>query len=150
MKKVLFNIFLLTLMQSALGQTATFYDFNTSGQLSTLFNGVGATVNVSQLTTGGIGDSGCINLPGGTNAVFSTKEGYSLGPVGSSDTFESFIQSVGPDGYSGVGFTASVPVSASSDGFYRPTDVWGYPCMVVALYFTMELQIIAVIGMVHP
>lgn len=125
MKKILFNIILLTLMQSALGQTATFYDFNTAGQLSTLFNGEGATGSVSQLTTGGIGNSGCINLPGGTNAIFSTKEGYSLGPAGSSDTFESFIKSEGPNGYSGVGFTASAPVSASSDVYYRPTDAIG-------------------------
>ena len=125
MKKILFNIILFALIQSAFGQTATFYDFNTAGQLSTLFNGVGATGSVSQLTTGGIGNSGGINLPGGTNAIFSTKEGYSLGPAGSSDTFESFIKSEGPNGYSGVGFTASVPVNASSDGYYRPTDAIG-------------------------
>lgn len=109
----------------AVAQTSTFYDFNTANQLSTLFNGVGQTGSVSQLTTGGIGNSGGINLPSSANAIFSTKEGYSLGPAGSSDTFESFIQSVGNSGYSGVGFTASVPVSASSDGYYRPTDAIG-------------------------
>ncbi|MGO4819182.1 hypothetical protein [Flavobacterium sp. W22_SRS_FP1] len=125
MKKIFFNLVLITLSQYAFGQTTTFYDFNTPGQLSSLFNGVGATGSVSQLTAGGIGNSGGINLPGGTNAIFSTKEGYSLGPAGSSDTFESFIKSEGPNGYSGVGFTASVPVSASSDGFYRPTDAIG-------------------------
>lgn len=106
-------------------QTSTSYDFNTAGQLSSLFNGVGQVESVSQLTTGGIGDSGSINLPSSANAIFSTKEGYSLGPAGSSDTFESFIQSVGNSGYSGVGFTASVPVSASTDGYYRPTDAIG-------------------------
>lgn len=125
MKKILFNIILLTLMQSALGQTATFYDFNTSGQLSNLFNSVVQSGSVSQSTSGGIGNSGGINLVSSANAIFSTKEGYSLGPAGSSDTFESFIQSVGNAGYSGVGFTASVPVTASDDGYYRPTDAFG-------------------------
>lgn len=125
MKKILFNIILLTLMQSALGQTATFYDFNTSGQLSNLFNSVVESGSVSQSTSGGIGTSGGINLVSSANAIFSTKEGYSLGPAGSSDTFESFIQSVGNAGYSGVGFTASVPVTASVDGYYRPTDAFG-------------------------
>lgn len=125
MKKVVFNIILLTLMQSAFGQTATFYDFNTPGQLSNLFNSVVQSGSVSQSTTGGISNSGGINLPSSANAIFSTKEGYSLGPAGSSDTFESFIQSVGNSGYSGVGFTASVPVTASSDGYYRPTDAFG-------------------------
>ena len=126
MKKVLFSIILGTIMQSALAQTATFYDFNTPGQLSSLFNSVVQSGSVSESTTGGIGNSGGISLGGGgANAIFSTKEGYSLGPAASSDTFESFVQSVGNSGYSGVGFTASVPVTASSDGYYRPTDAFG-------------------------
>lgn len=118
-------LFLLLFSVQINAQTATFYNFNTAGQLSTLFNGVGQVGSVSQLATGGIGNSGGINLPSSANAIFSTKEGYSLGPAASSDTFESFIQSVGNSGYSGVGFTASAPVSASSDGYYRPTDAIG-------------------------
>lgn len=118
-------LFLLFFSVQINAQTATYYDFNTPGQLSSLFDGVGEVGSVSQLTTGGIGNSGGINLPSSANAIFSTKEGYSLGPAGSSDTFESLIQSVGNSGYSGVGFTASVPVSASSDGYYRPTDAIG-------------------------
>lgn len=118
-------LFLLLFSVQINAQTATSYNFNTAGQLSSLFNGVGQVGSVSQLTTGGISNSGGINLPSGANAIFSTKEGYSLGPAASTDTFESFIQSVGNSGYSGVGFTASVPVSASSDGYYRPTDAIG-------------------------
>jgi len=126
MKKVVFNIILLTLMQSALGQTSTSYDFNTPGDLTSLFNGTGSVASVTEVTTGGISNSGGIKLPSSANAVFATKVGYSLGPAGSSDTFESFIKSEGNSGYSGVGFTASTPTTASSiAAVYRPNDALG-------------------------
>ena len=100
------------------------YDFNTADSLLADFNMVGT--GVSQSATGGINDSGAILAPGSADAVFSSKSSYSLGPVGSTYVFETFLQSVGNSGYSGVGFTAASPANASSaGGVYRPSDAIG-------------------------
>jgi hypothetical protein len=125
----LFSITLIVLlsgMSQLNAQTSTLYDFNTTGQLGDLFNGTGATGSVTQVTTGGIGNTGAITVPlSSTNAIFATKEGYSLASVGSTYTFESFIKSEGNNGYSGVGFTASSPATASTSFVYRPNDALG-------------------------
>ena len=86
----------ISLPQTVRGSTSTLYDFDTPGQLAEVFNSAGSGVaNVSEATTGGIGNSGAITAPSSsTDAVFSTKEGYSLGPVGSTYTFTSNIKSV--------------------------------------------------------
>ena len=59
-------------------QTTTFYDFNTSGQLATYFNGYGPQLgSISEQTTGGVSDSGSLSIPlSVTNAVFSSKDSY--------------------------------------------------------------------------
>jgi hypothetical protein len=75
----LLNLFLMTLLVLLSGlnklnaQTSTLYDFNTAGQLTNLFNGTGSTGSVSEVTTGGIGNTGAINLPGSANANFRYK-----------------------------------------------------------------------------
>ncbi len=119
------QIFTIT---SALAQTNVLYDFNTSGQLSTVFNSMGPQVSsVTQATSGGIANSGAITVPSGsTNAVFSTKDAYSMGPVGSSYVFTSYVNSVGNGGYSGMGFTTTSPaVTGSNTNPYRPSDALG-------------------------
>ncbi|MEB2787111.1 MBG domain-containing protein, partial [Algoriphagus persicinus] len=108
-------------------QTSAF-DFNTSGQLVNSFNGSGTHVaNVVQSTDGGLNNSGSVSVPSAvTNAVFTSKNSYSLGPVGSSYTFETFIKSTGPNGYSGVGFTSVSPTSTfNTTPVYRPNDALG-------------------------
>ncbi|MEB2782957.1 MBG domain-containing protein, partial [Algoriphagus sp. C2-6-M1] len=108
-------------------QTSAF-DFNTSGQLVNSFNGSGADFeNVVQSANGGLNNSGAVSVPSSnTNAVFASKNSYSLGPVGSSYTFETFIKSTGPNGYSGVGFTSVSPTSKfTTTGVYRPNDALG-------------------------
>jgi hypothetical protein len=112
----------------AAAQTSTTYDFNTPGDLATYFNGVGpGAASVTQSTTTGIGGSGAISVPrASVNAVYTSKEGYSLGPVGSIYTFSTFIKSEGNSGYSGVGFTTASPTTADdSSGVFRPTDALG-------------------------
>jgi hypothetical protein len=112
---------------SNFGQTSAF-DFNTAGTLTSAFNGSGTNVaNVTQSTTGGLSNSGCVSVPSSsTNAVFASKNSYSLGPVGSSYTFETFIKSEGNSGYSGVGFTdLSLVSSFHSSPVYRPFNALG-------------------------
>lgn len=109
-------------------QLSTLYDFNSPGDLTAYFNGQGSgQSSVTQATTGGIGNSGSIQVPANSsvNAVYTSKEGYSLGPVGSIYTFATFLKSEGNNGYSGVGFTIKSPADASSNTAYRPDDAFG-------------------------
>lgn len=111
---------------SAIASLTESYDFNTAGSLAQDFNSVGS--NVSQSATGGISNSGALHAPGSANAIFSSKNSYSLGPVGSTYVFETFLQSIGQAGYSGVGFTASspaVPTGGVIPNPYRPNDAIG-------------------------
>ncbi len=107
-------ILLLGGVSSVFAQTSSLYDFNTSGQLTLYFNG--SNSNVTQPLSGGIGNTGSIlvaNVP--TNQVFTTKEGYAIGAIGSTYTFSSYIRSVYNSGYSGLGFTNTSP---STQGTY--------------------------------
>ncbi|MFY7886633.1 MAG: hypothetical protein ACOVOV_17505, partial [Dolichospermum sp.] len=112
-------------------QTTTFYDFNTSGQLATYFNGYGPQLgSISEQTTGGVSNSGSLSIPlAVTNAVFSSKDSYSMSAVGSTYRFESVIRSQGGNGYSGLGFTTTSPTSSisltypsSGGNTYRPAS----------------------------
>jgi len=111
----------------AVAQTSTAYDFNTAGDLAAYFNGVGPGVaSVTQSLTGGLSNSGAIIVPlSSVDAVYSSREGYSIGPVGSTYTFSTFIKSEGNSGYSGVGFTTASPAVASSVTVYRPDNSLG-------------------------
>jgi hypothetical protein len=99
------------------------YDFNTDGIVTSYFNLTGS--GVSQTSTGGISNTGAILAPGTADAIYSSKSSYSLGPVGSTYVFETFLESVGNSGYSGVGFTSSSPAIASGGSVYRPADAIG-------------------------
>lgn len=111
---------------AAHASTAVSYNFDTAGDLAAGFNSYVSSGTVAQTLTGGLSDTGAINAPGSANAVFTSKAGYSMGPVGSTYTFSSFIKSVGNAGYSGMGFTSLVASGANASGTpYRPNDALG-------------------------
>ncbi len=104
------------------------FDFNTAGDLAADFNSFIAAGTISQSATGGIGNSGAIQVDHTqtANAVFATKDGYSLGPVDSTYTFSAQMRSRANGGYSGMGFTSLIPGVGKSSGVpYRPTDALG-------------------------
>lgn len=107
------------------------FDFNTPGSLSTNFHSYAQTsggyVAPVQGTTGGISNTGSIETSGSSNAVFTTVNSYSLGNVGSTYTFTSFVKSVGNSGYSGLGFTSyQIPTVSNVGGTpFRPLDALG-------------------------
>jgi hypothetical protein len=121
------GVFLLVQMPSAaFASTSVSYNFDTAGDLAAGFNSYVSSGTVTQTLTGGISDSGAINAPSSANAVFTSKAGYSMGPVGSTYTFSSLLQSVGNNGYSGMGFTSLTAASANASGVpYRPNDALG-------------------------
>lgn len=114
---------------TAEASTASSYNFDTEGDLAELFYGVGVGTGVASVTQaldGGINNSGSIAVPlSSVNAVFTTKESYSLGPTGSKYQFSTYIKSEGNAGYSGVGFTTASPASASFNTAYRPDNAFG-------------------------
>lgn len=106
------------------------YDFDTPGELTAEFYGyIDSGTGLVQSSTGGINNSGAIATGGGSdNAVFASKDTYSLGSQGSTYTFTTFLQSVGNGGYSGMGFSSLVPSAATANaniGPFRPTDALG-------------------------
>ena len=109
-----------TPVSAAIAET---YNFNTAGDLANNFDATVSSGSYSQSLTGGIADSGAIWAPSSLNAVFASKNSYSLGAVGTKYTFSSLMKSVGNSGYSGMGFSAT-PSTASSVP-YRPNDALG-------------------------
>lgn len=117
---------LILVPQAAVASTSISYDFDSSGDLTSGFNSYVSSGVISQSLSGGISNTGAINAPSTASAVFASKASYSLGPVGSSYTFSSYLKSVGNSGYSGMGFTTLAPGSANASGYpYRPTDALG-------------------------
>lgn len=135
-KKAIATLVLAVILSSGVtassASTSVSYDFNTSGQLTAEFNSyVAAGSSLEQSATGGIGNTGAIRPTAGdssatNNAVFASKDSYSLGPVNSSYTFTAFMKSVGNGGYSGMGFTALAPAVGTVSGSpFRPNDALG-------------------------
>lgn len=121
-----FSLFLMFIPGVAFASTSISYDFDSAGDLTNGFNSYVNSGTISQSLTGGISNTGAIYAPSSANAVFTSKASYSLGQVGSSYTFTSFLKSVGNSGYSGMGFTTLTPSSANASGTpYRPTDALG-------------------------
>lgn len=117
------------IIQSAVASTSVSYDFNSAGDLAAGFTDyIEAGSVATQSTTGGISNSGAIAAQqfANTQAVFASRASYSMGPVGSTYTFSSYMQSQGGNGYSGMGFTSLVPSSSTASGTpFRPADALG-------------------------
>jgi hypothetical protein len=117
-------------MASAAGSTTLSYNFDAAGQLTNDFQSYVDSGTVNQAANGGINDTGSISTnEGAANAVFQPKAKFTIGPVGSSYSFSSFMKSTGPNGYSGFGFTATTPSAATDSnvngGPFRPIDALG-------------------------
>ena len=134
-KKAIATIVLAVIFSSGVtassASTSVSYDFNTAGQLTAEFNSHVSSGVFEQFGSGGIGNTGSIGPTAGSghsgNAVFASKDQYSIGPVGSTYTFTSFMRSVGNSGYSGMGFTALAPSAGNSSQniAFRPKDALG-------------------------
>ncbi|WP_445718764.1 beta strand repeat-containing protein [Flavobacterium sp.] len=96
----------------------TYYDFNGGCELAYYFDrGNTGTTAINQSTNTGIGGSGAVNI-GNTSAneVYTTKQGYSNGGVGSVYEFSTFVKSEYNSGYSAIGFTSVSAQPHSNSG----------------------------------
>lgn len=103
------------------------FNFNSTSDLATYFDSYTTGGTITNSSSGGISDSGSMAIdPGDAFGVFTTKAGYAIGPVGSTYEFTAFVKSVGPNGYSGMGFTAQRPsAGTTSSNPSRPSDALG-------------------------
>jgi hypothetical protein len=95
---------------STISSQSRTYSFNSPNELTEQFDAFGAArAKVTQSTDRGIGGTGSVFVQDAstvdTFGVYKAKDGYSLGPVGSTYTFETYFKSFGLNGWSGMGFT---------------------------------------------
>jgi hypothetical protein len=88
--------------------STTFYNFNSGCELVYYFNrGNTNATSIAQTSNTGIGGSGAVNIGNvSANQVYTTKQGYSNGGVGSVYEFSTFIKSEFNSGFSAIGFTS--------------------------------------------
>lgn len=109
------------------------YSFESPSELTDQFDAFGsARTKVTRSANRGIGGSGSVFVADAgtvdTYAVYKAKDGYSLGPVGSKYTFETYFKSFGFAGWSGLGFTTqdqTMTETGNPEGVVRPNDAIG-------------------------
>ncbi len=81
-------------------------DFNDTTDLTDFFNSDGSA-QFTNMATGGIGNTGSINVPLGTTDIWTTKQGYSVAGAGDVYTFSAYFKIQQNGGYGGLGFSNS-------------------------------------------
>ncbi|ABG58381.1 T9SS type A sorting domain-containing protein [Cytophaga hutchinsonii] len=117
MKK--FYVFLLAAAMTATanGQSQTrVLEFNATTDLTDKFNDDGSPEFTNE-ASGGIGNSGSINVPDGSSDLWTTKEGYSVSGVGDKYVVEAFFKVAANSGYGGVGLAVNSQNENNSPGY---------------------------------
>ena len=106
-KKLLIAMaFTAILIGTAQAQVQQLVDFNNTSDLTTLFN-PDATPVFTNISDQGIGNTGSINVPLGTNDIWTTKAGYSVSGEGDVYTLSAFFKIKANSGYGGLGFSSN-------------------------------------------
>lgn len=114
----LFGFVVLTLFFTSQVQATTVSNlvtFDDTSDLSNLFNqNVGGSF--TDIGFSGINNSGSVNIPIGSNAILTTKQGYSVYGKGDVYTFSAYFKIKVNAGYGGLGFSSSDTNSTDSFG----------------------------------
>lgn len=87
--------------------TSSTVDFNNTSDLTTKLNSDGSP-EFTNISNGGINNTGSVNVPLGSNDIWTTKQGYSVtGAVGDKYTFSAYFRIAQNSGYGNLGFTAA-------------------------------------------
>ncbi len=117
-KKILIAIaFTAILIGTAQAQVQQLVDFNSTSDLTTLFN-PDATPVFTNISDQGIGNTGSINVPIPSNDIWTTKSGYSVSGEGDVYTLSAFFKIKDNNGYGGLGFSPND--TNEPDGFGSP------------------------------
>lgn len=93
-------------------------DFNNTSDLTTLFDDDGTPV-FTNISNGGIDDSGSIDVPLGSNDLWTTKQGYSVTGAGNIYRFSAYFKIKDNNGRGGLGF--STPDAVAGGVYATPT-----------------------------
>lgn len=94
-------------------------DFNTTNILTDEFTPNTGSTQFTNVSSGGISNTGAISVPLGSNELWATKQGYTVTGAGDVYTFSAFFKIAANSGYGGLGFIAGDPVG-SLDGTGHP------------------------------
>lgn len=120
MKKFYTLLLFISVSSILYAQTQTrILEFNTSTDLTDKFND-DSSPEFTLVTDGGLGNSGAINVPIGSDDIWTTKEGYSVSGTGDKYTVEAYFKVAQNSGYGGVGLAASSSNTNNSPGYADP------------------------------
>lgn len=108
-KKILlfyFAFFLILFNNKTNAQTNYFVDFNNTTDLTDFFTPSSAPV-FTNIPDQGIGNTGSIDVPLGSNDIWTTKSAYGITGEGATYEMSAFFKIKANAGYGGLGFTAS-------------------------------------------
>lgn len=127
-KKLLFIFSFAFLFYSnmAFAAVTSLVDFNDTGDLTDKFNPSTST-QFTNMSDGGIGNTGAINVPLGSNEVWTTKQAYTVSGEGDIYTFSAYFKIQANSGYGGLGFTTA------NTG--NTTDSYGSPATGIGMGF---------------
>ncbi|MBP6882147.1 MAG: LysM peptidoglycan-binding domain-containing protein [Candidatus Levybacteria bacterium] len=94
---------------------STLVTFNSTSDLTDKFNSDGS-VQFTNTSTGGIGNTGAINVPLSTTDIWTTKQGYSVAGQGDIYTFSAYFKIQANGGYGGLGFSNADTNTGDSQG----------------------------------
>jgi hypothetical protein len=103
----------------------TLRTFDDTGDLNTFFN-ADPTPQFTNVSTGGISNTGAINVPIGSYDIWTTKQGYSVAGAGDIYTFSAYFKIKENNGYGGLGFASQNE---------NTTDPYGSPEEGIGVYF---------------
>ncbi len=120
MRKFYTLLLLIVTATSANAQTQTrLLDFNSTTDLTDNFNDDGSP-EFTDVATGGLSNSGAINVPLGSDDIWTTKEGYSVSGTGDKYTVEAYFKVAANSGYGGVGLAVNSSNTNNSPGYADP------------------------------
>jgi hypothetical protein len=95
--------------------TTVLRDFNNTDDLNTYFNSDGSP-QFTNVSSGGLSDTGAIDVPLGSTDVLTTKQGYSVSGEGDVYTFSAYFKIKANSGYGGLGFSSADTNSGDMQG----------------------------------
>jgi len=119
--KKLITILVLSLNLGAKAQSYTnTYNFNAITSLTTSFNNDGTPV-LTNVASGGLGNSGMINIPLGSSDLWTTKQSFNLCDLlGDVYKIEGYFRTVSNSGYGGFGFATNSSNTCVGEGYATP------------------------------
>ena len=118
-------IFLFLVVPVQAATVSNLVTFDNISDLTNYFN-PSSSPQFTNVSTGGINNTGVVNVPLGSDEIWTTKQGYSVSGAGDIYTFSAFFKIKANSGYGGLGFSK---VDTNT------TDYYGSPAKGIGMVF---------------